>query len=197
MSENILDVKKEAELLAAAKLGDAEAFGVLYDTYIKRIYDFIFYKTLNVELAEDITSTVFVKAWQNLSQFKSGSLVAWLYTIARNAVVDYYRRDKAHLNIDDCWDLHDKKDFIAEVDHNLYLDKVREAMVNLKSEERDILIMRFWQELSFSEIAERLNKKEGAVKMACNRALQSLKNKIPLAAFILLPGIINICKKMN
>lgn len=197
MSENILDVKNETELISAAKLGDAEAFGVLYDTYIKKIYDYIFYKTLNVEVAEDITSTVFVKAWQNLGQFKDGSLVAWLYTIARNAVIDYYRRDKSHLNIDDCWDLSDKKDFIAKVDQDLYLDKVREAMVILKSEERDILIMRFWQELSFQEIADRLNKKEGAVKMSCNRALQSLKNKIPLAAFILLPGIINICKKMN
>jgi len=197
MSDNIQDEKIEVELITAAKLGDAEAFGVLYDIYIKKIYDYIFYKTLNVEVAEDITSTVFVKAWQNLSQFKDGSLVAWLYTIARNTVVDYYRREKFHLNIDDCWDLRDKKDFIAEVDRDIYLDKVREAMIVLKSEERDILIMRFWQELSFQEIAERLNKNEGAVKMACNRALQSLRHKIPLAVFILLPGIMNICKKMN
>jgi RNA polymerase sigma-70 factor (ECF subfamily) len=189
--------QSEAELLALAKLGESESFARLYDLYIKKIYNFIYYKTLNQAVAEDISSQVFLKAWQKLQQFKDGNFGAWLYTIARNAVSDHYRREKEHTNIDDCWDLSDKDDFLGRVDKNLYLEKIRFLLAELKREDREILIMRFWQDMSFQEIAERLDKQEGAVKMACGRALKKMKNKIPMAIFILLPGIINICKKMN
>lgn len=194
---NILDTTQVAVLVIAAKTGNADAFGSLYDGYVRKIYDFIYYKTLNQELAEDITSTVFIKAWQHINQFREGSFAAWLYTIARNAVSDHYRRERDHLDIDDCWDLADQSDFLANIDQGLKLEKVRSSLSGLKPEEREILMMRFWLELSFQEIAEHLGKKEGAVKMSCGRALKSLKDKMPLAIFILLPGIINICKKMS
>ncbi|MDD3285779.1 MAG: RNA polymerase sigma factor [Patescibacteria group bacterium] len=194
---NILNKEQEAALIAATKERDTEAFGSLYDTFVKKIYDFVYYKTLNKEVAEDIVSLVFTKAWQKINQFKSGSFSAWLYTIARNAIVDYYRRDRKNVDIDDCWDLSDESDFLAKVDTNLHLEHLRAALADLNSRERDILIMRFWQDLSFAEIAERLDKKEGAVKMACGRALQALKIKMPLAVFILLPGLINICKRTS
>ncbi len=194
---NILDKDKEAALIAAAKMHDAEAFGSLYDAFIKKIYDFVYYKTLNREAAEDIVSLVFAKAWQKIHQFKEGSLSAWLYMIARNAVIDYYRRDRKNLDIEDCWDLRDEEDFTAKVDKDLRLGRLRSALAELNARERDILIMRFWQDLYFAEIAERLGKKEGAVKMACGRALKALKTKMPLAVFILLPGLINICRRTS
>lgn len=189
--------QQELDLALETKKGNSESFGRLYEIYIKKIYDFIYYKTLNKEVAEDITSIVFAKAWDKIDQFKNGSFSAWLYMIARNAVVDYYRREKGHDDIDDCWDLADKTDFLANIDNDLNVDLIREAMKGLKDQDREILIMRFWLDLSFSEIAERLNKKEGAVKMALGRTLKNLKNKIPLAMIILWPEIINICKKIN
>ena len=140
---------------------------------------------------------MFIKAWEKLPQFKEGSFAAWLYTIARNTVIDHYRREKSTVDIEDCWDLTDGSDFLANVDRGLNLEKVKAAMSELSSQEREILIMRFWQELSFQEIADQLGKKEGAIKMACGRALKSLKTKIPLTLFLLLPGIIQLCKKMN
>jgi len=112
-------------------------------------------------------------------------------------VSDYYRHENQHLNIDDCWDLSDKDDFLARIDQGLNLDKIKEAMKVLKNEEREILMMRFWLDLPFKEIAEQLEKKEGAVKMACGRALKNLKHNMPLVVFMLLPELINICKKMN
>lgn len=194
---NILNKEQEAVLIAAAKDRNTEAFGSLYDAFVKKIYDFVYYKTLNKEAAEDIVSLVFTKAWQKIDQFKEGNFAAWLYKIARNTIVDHYRREKENLDIDDCWDLSDGHDFLAKVDTDLHLERLKEVFATLNSRERDILIMRFWQELSFAEIAERLDKKEGAVKMACGRALRNLQTKMPLAVFICLPAIINICKRTN
>jgi len=190
----ILDTTKEVDFIKSAQNGDSDAFAVLYDAYISQIYKFIYYKTLHQETAEDITADVFIKAWRKLSQFRDGSFIAWLYTIARNAVIDYYRRNREHKNIEDCWDLKDESDFLAMIDQGLNLEKMKAALKFLKSEDREILIMRFWQELSFVEIAERLNKKEGAVKMSCVRALERLRTKMPLALFILLPKLINLWK---
>ncbi|MGE5425790.1 MAG: RNA polymerase sigma factor [Bacillota bacterium] len=188
----ILEDQSEAGIINAAKAGNSDAFGSLYDAYIKKIYNFVYYKTLNQENAEDITSTVFIKAWEKLSQFQDGNFGAWLYAIARNAVVDFYRREKPALDIEDCWDLSDGQDFLGSIDRVLEISKVKEAMSSLRVQEREILIMRFWQELSFQEIGERLGKNEGAVKMAASRALKALKTKIPFALFLLLPGILQL-----
>jgi RNA polymerase sigma-70 factor, ECF subfamily len=190
----ILDTTKEMGFIKSAKNGNAEAFAALYDAYISQIYKFVYYKTMHQETAEDISADVFVKAWRKLSQFKDGSFVAWLYTIARHAVIDYYRRHHEHQDIDDCWDLKDDADFLAMIDQGLNLDKMKTALKSLKNEDREILIMRFWQELSFAEIAQLLDKKEGAVKMSCARALERLRSKMPLALFILLPKLINLWK---
>jgi RNA polymerase sigma-70 factor, ECF subfamily len=188
----ILEKNKEMGLIKSAQNGDSDAFAVLYDAYISQIYNFVYYKTLHQETAEDISADVFVKAWRKLSQFKDGSFVAWLYTIARNSVIDHYRRHHEHQDIDDCWDLSDGTDFLGMIDQGLNLDKMKAALKSLKNEDREILIMRFWQELSFAEIAQLLDKKGGAVKMSCARALERLRSKIPLALFILLPKIINL-----
>ncbi len=192
-----IQLKEDFDLVLAAQKGNSESFGRLYDIYIKKIYDFIYYKTLNKDVAEDITSLVFLKAWDKIAQFKNGSFAAWLYMIARNSVIDHYRQQKVNVNIEDCWDIADKNDFLGQVDQNLNIEIIREAMKCLKNQEREVLIMRFWLGLSFKEIAERLDKSEGAIKMTLGRSLKILKTKIPLLIIILWPGIINICKKLN
>lgn len=184
-------------LMRTAQAGDADAFGRLYDLYVHKIYDFIYYKTLNKEVAEDITSTVFMKAWKNIAQFKSDSAAAWLYSIARHAVIDYYRQDRQLIDIEDCWDLASETDFLSQIDSGLKIESIKIAMKSLKSQDREIIIMRFWLGLSFKEIAERLDKKEGAIKMALSRSLRDIRLKVPLALLILGPVIINIWKKIN
>jgi len=193
----IISEQADILIISAAKSGDAHAFGKLYDAYIKKIYDFIYYKTLNKEVAEDITSTVFMKAWKNIKQFSSGSFSAWLYAIARNATSDYYRSLQNNLDIDDCWDLADKTNFLEKIDVDLKIDNIKEAMQSLKSLDREIIIMRFWLGLSFKEIAEQLGRQEGAIKMSLSRALNNLRKQLPLLTLIFWPELINICKKIS
>ena len=83
----------EKDLVERAKK-DSEAFGILYDTYLNQIYAFILKRVSNVELAEDIASLTFEKALRKLDTFKwqDVSFSAWLYRIATNNVVDYYRQ---------------------------------------------------------------------------------------------------------
>lgn len=184
----------DLNLVKSIQNGNVSDFGSLYDCYIKKIYDFIYYKTLNKEVAEDICSEVFMKALKNINQFTEGSFGAWLYAIARNAVIDHYRRNVDVSDIEDCWDLSDGEDFLGLIDSNLKVEAIKKAMFDLRIEERELLIMRLWLDLPFKEMAQQLNKTEGAVKMSFNRALINLKNKVPLAIFILWPELIKIWK---
>jgi RNA polymerase sigma-70 factor (ECF subfamily) len=181
-------------LIRQAQAGQSEAFGEIYDLYIKKIYDFVYYKTLHKNTAEDVVSEVFLKAWKNINQFKDGSFSAWLYTIARNSIIDNYRKQQDLIDIDDCWDLADGQDFLSKIDGNLKIEKIKQAMSSLKASDRELIIMRLWLDMSFKDIAEQMGKTEGAVKMSFGRALISLKNKIPLALIILWPELIKIWK---
>ncbi|QQG53014.1 MAG: sigma-70 family RNA polymerase sigma factor [Candidatus Falkowbacteria bacterium] len=189
--------KIDLDLVLKAQAGDGAAFGELYDIYIKPIYNFVFYKTLVKETAEDITSIVFTKAWQKIGQFQGESVAAWLYAIARNAVADYYRSEKNNLDIEDFWDLAASDNFLEKVDLNLATLEIKKALSRLSVREREIIIMRFWLDMPFKEIAASLNKQEGAVKMSLSRALKNVKNQLPLALIILGPNIINICQTKN
>lgn len=192
----ILDSNLELALINRARVGNAAAFGQLYDAYIKKIYDFIFYKTMQQDLAEDICSEVFMKAWKNISSFKDGSFAAWIYKIARNTIIDHYRKQKPNSNIEDYWDLEDDTDLPEEIDKNLRLGKIRQALSELKSRDREIIIMRLWLDLSFADIAQRLEQKEGAVKMSFSRAIVRLKEKVPLNLLILWPALIGALEKI-
>jgi len=182
----MLDSVSELKLALLAKSGDQAAFGVLYNEHIRKIYDFIYFKTLNKEVAEDLTSQVFLKALKHISNFKSDNFSAWLYTIARNAVIDHYRSDKNYKNIEDCWDLADWGDLEADADIELLMVKVRAAMKKLSASDRELLTIRIWSDMSFKDISFSLGKKEPAVKMAFARALERLRDEIsPLTLFII------------
>lgn len=89
-------MKNEIELIEKAKARDAQAISILYENNIKIIYRFVLYKTNHRELAEDITSEVFVRAFEKIEQFKgNSSFKTWLYIIAKNLIIEWYRnKDK-------------------------------------------------------------------------------------------------------
>lgn len=192
----MLEKQIELELVSKARLGDKNSFAVLYDVYVKKIYDFIYFKTLNKELAEDLVSQVFLKALKNINKSKTDNFAAWLFLIAKRTVIDHYRSFKELKNIEDCWDLADGSDLISVVNNNLEFNKIKSALNKLSASDREVIIMRFWLDLSFKEIAADLGKSEGAVKMLFVRALEKLRHNISPLMFLLI-SFSTICKKMN
>jgi len=174
--------------------GDVSAFGELYDTYIKKIYDFVYYKTLHRETAEDLTSVVFTKALEHINSFTNteGSFSAWLYRIARNTVIDHYRTRKIEKDVDDVWDLSSSEDVAHDTDVRLKLEKAEKLLGVLTSEQRDIVIMRLWQDMTHADIATVIGKSEGAVKVAYSRAITKLRGE--MSALLILLMLFQIIK---
>lgn len=170
----------ETELITRAQSGDGDAFGELYNTYVKKIYNFIYYKTWHQETAEDLTSQTFLKALKGLKGYKTskGKFSSWLYQIAKNIISDHYRSLKSTVDIDDIWEISDNTDIPADIDVKLKLEKVREGLLTLTTEQREIVILRVWQGLSHREISEILNKNESTVKVTFSRAVSKLKKEI-------------------
>jgi len=155
----------------------------LYDKYVRKIYDFIFFKTYHKETAEDIASQTFLKAVENVKNFDSrkGTFSSWLYSIARNTVIDYYRTRKFSANIEDFWDLSEENTIEEDIDRKENLEKIKAHLSKLTSAQREIIIMRVWQEMSYAEMAEILGKSEESCRMMFCRTLAKLKSEMPLA----------------
>lgn len=185
----------ESEIILACKAGDSRRFSELYDQYIEKIYRFIYYKTHHKEIAEDITSVTFMKALERLDTFNpaKAQFSTWLYQIARNTVIDHYRSHKPTSAIEDAWDLEDKTDTIRDVDLGMTLESVQKYMKVLKPAQRDIIILRIWQELSYEEIAAIIGSTEAASKMQFSRAIRALRETMPPEAFcaLLFTGVIH------
>ena len=169
---------QEQQLVRLSQRGDQEAFASLYDTYLERIYRYIYFRVADAEIAEDITSQVFLKAWEKLGSFQVGSspFVAWLYRIAHNAVIDYYRTRRASVPLDDVSPVEVRHDDAVDerLDRQLESAQLRTALKTLTSEQQQVLILKFINGLSTLEIAKRLGKQQGAVRALQMRALQGL-----------------------
>lgn len=181
----------EAEITAikSCQAGDRQAFGQLYDQYIKKIYAFVYAKTGHRETAEDLVSQTFFKALDSIDKFKfdgQGTFQSWLYTIARNLIIDNYRRQKNDIDINDCWDLAGKENSAIDFDAKEKIFEIKKYLSKLKPEQREIIIMRIWQEMSYAEIAEATEKSEAACKMTFSRAMKELRQAMPLAIWIAL-----------
>ncbi|MDD5072059.1 MAG: sigma-70 family RNA polymerase sigma factor [Patescibacteria group bacterium] len=165
---------------------DADSFPELYDKYVRKIFNFIYFKTHHKETAEDLTSQTFLKALKNLDQFdrEKGLFSTWLYQIARNQVVDFYRSKKNEVNIDDVWDLAGNDDILRDLDTAQKLKKVQEYLKKLRPEQREIVLLRVWEGMSYKEIAEALGKDEAHCRVIFSRAIGALKSQMPLAVFL-------------
>ncbi len=177
----------EKELIQKSQRGDNEAFGKLYDKHVRTIYNFIFYKTRHKETAEDLTSQTFFKALSHMDSVDADrSFISWLYKIAHNSVLDHYRTKKHNDDIDDFYDLTDgSEDIGVKIDDAAEAAKVKKYLEKLSPLERDIIIMRVWQELSYKEIAEIVGKSEASCKMVYSRSIKKLRDILPLALILL------------
>ena len=179
-------MQNDAWLVTKCQSGDKEAFGEIYDRYLRRLYDFIYFKTHHKETAEDLVSLVFAKALQNIQSFDSqkGTLQAWLFQIARNTIIDHYRTFKKEYDIEDAWDIGEDNDLDKDLDTKQKIAEIEKYLQTLKAEQRDIIIMRVWQGLSYQEISEIIGKSEANCKMIYSRAINKLRQEMPLNIFV-------------
>lgn len=177
---------EDAHIVAECQRGHLEKFELLYDAYVKKIYHFIYYKIYHRETAEDLTSTVFLRALQHLKNFDPdrGSFQAWLYQIARNAVIDHFRTQRPNVNIEDVWDLHDEQDITYDLDARETLTRVRQYLKTLKPEQRELVLLRLWDNLPFHEIAQIQGKTETSCRMSFSRIITRLRKDMPLGLFL-------------
>ena len=173
--------QNDSYLILKATQGESEAFGLLFDKYSDKIYRFIYYKVINKELAEDLTSQCFLKAWEQISAGqKIKTFQAWVYRIARNLVVDYYRtREKEELPLiyqNDVENEANEPKFNPE--ETLDPQELEKLLLSLKNEVREIVILKYIEELSINEIAKIMEKSAGNIRVILHRALKDLQDKI-------------------
>jgi RNA polymerase sigma-70 factor (ECF subfamily) len=160
-----------------------EQFGQIYDQYIDKIYRFIYLKVNSQETAEDITSKVFLKGWEAFQSPREGikNPGAFLYQIARNAVVDHYR-DKGRAKVvsadaspqiaDPGESAQDKAILSADI------SIIKKSIKKLKKEHQDIIIWHYIEDMPIANIAGLLGKPAGTVRVMLHRGLKDLKDII-------------------
>jgi RNA polymerase sigma-70 factor (ECF subfamily) len=170
-------VPEEVSLVHKAKSGDSEAFAQLYDAYIERVYRYIYFRVSDGDATEDLVSQVFLKAWENLGRYKTGSspFIAWLYTIARNMVIDYYRARKDTMPLEEAAALpSDTQSPDEEAQTRFDLQAMRDALQFLTADQQQVLILKFIAGLPNENIAKIMNKQEGTIRGLQMRALETL-----------------------
>jgi RNA polymerase sigma-70 factor (ECF subfamily) len=174
-------IKEKILLLKLRITKSPEAFGELYDLYNDRIYRFILFKVGSKEEAQDLTAETFLKCWNHISRNKPiVNLNALLYSIGRNLVIDYYRKQKAEKEISSDEILEIIPDAKAEkVLKNINVrsesEAVFKAMDKIDGKYKEILILKFIDELTNNEISEITGMPEGNVRVTAHRATEALK----------------------
>ncbi len=159
---------------------DPDAFGKVYDEYINRIYRFIYFKVSREEEAQDLASETFLRAWQHIQEGKDiKQLSAFLYSIARNLVIDHYRKKMITVSAEEAdisGILTDEGKQKMKVEGTQEYAALLAAMNKMKEEYREVVQLRYIDELSIGEIAEILGKNKGNVRVTLHRASKTLRD---------------------
>ncbi len=159
-------------------------FGQIYDQCVDRIYRFVYIKVNSKEMAEDLTAETFTKAWKAFEvSHRNGDPIrdprSFCYRTARNLVIDYYRTKKDRSVSLDSVQLMDKSASIGDkAIINSDMEMVMKGISNLKDDYQDVIIWRYLDEMSISEIAEVLDRSEEATRVMIHRAVSSLRKTL-------------------
>lgn len=175
---------REEELnkfLYTAQSGDSESFGDIYDHYAPAIYRFIFFRIGHREVAEDILADTFVKAWLKIKYVNSPkALSGWLYQIAKNNIIDYYRIKKSVIALEEVEEflLDDAASAIDIVNLTFDQKRLAEFVQALPKEQQQVIRYKFFEDLSNEQIALAMNKTEGSIRVIQHRAILKLKELV-------------------
>ena len=171
------------EFVIQAQLGNNTAFEELYNNFSKKIFFYIRKKIQNYEEAEDVLQEVFIKSYQGLNSLRPGDInfSAWLYKIASNTINDHFRkryRSPEVVSIDENFDLPDKHSLFKEILVRSDLESAKENLKLLPPLHKDVLELRFFQELSVNEVAKVLHRSNLSVRMIQYRARKNLNSML-------------------
>lgn len=178
----------ESALIERAK-HNKDAFGELYERYVERIYNYVYYRTGNSEDAEDLTARIFMRAMKHIPNYqdKGVPFSAWLYRIARNLVANWHRDQSRRrmISLDDIvhWHIGDEspelKAQIIEDKESLLL-----SLRRLPSDRQELLVLKFLDRLSNAAIGEIMGRSEGAIKSLYHRTLLSLRDEMVIPVVV-------------
>jgi RNA polymerase sigma-70 factor, ECF subfamily len=164
-------------MVARAMAGDELALIAIYQWYKPKVQRFLHYRIGNQQAAEDLTTEVFLRVLRHLPdyRFRNSSFRAWLFQIARNLAVDYFRKQSVrnHEPLDEA--------LVAsgltpetEAAKSMLSSELKSALSQLTEAQFDVIVMRFISDLPIAEVAEGLGKSESAVKSLQARGLKAL-----------------------
>jgi RNA polymerase sigma-70 factor (ECF subfamily) len=173
----------EEELLAAAMQYNEAALGEVYDRYEAKIYSYVYRRTGDQSLAEDLTAQVFLKMLESIRDRKAwhSSFSGWLYRIAHNLVIDHYRRRdrQGAVDLEDAPAMaSDLEDPVATAEMNINAERLRAAIRRLTDEQAEVVSLRFLEGYSIAEVATLTNRTEGAIKALQYRAVATLRTML-------------------
>ncbi|MFC1982946.1 RNA polymerase sigma factor [Chloroflexota bacterium] len=165
-------------LVQRAARGDSEAFGELYDVYLEPIYRYVYHQLKERMTAEDITEEVFVKAWKSIKSCRGRekTFKAWLYRIAHNQVVDYYRSHNRETRIY-AQSVVDESDPVRNVEEASESKRLFAEISSLPRNQKRVVILRFIEGLEHEEVSKIMGKSQGAIRVLQVRALATLRKR--------------------
>jgi len=173
----------EDDVIGQAIGGDAEAFGVLYERYVTRIYNYVYYRVGNSGDAEDLTERVFIRALHHINRYNHKGLPfsAWLYRIAHNLVANWHRDNsrRREMPLDERllasqpFNFPEQELLKAEEQERLL-----RVIAQLPAERQELLILKFVDDLSNAEIGKVMGRTEGAIKSLYHRTLMNIRDDL-------------------
>ena len=171
----------EAQLVERAQR-DPEAFGVLYERYVDKIYNYIYFRTGNDQDAEDLTAKTFHQALAHIHTYRHRGLAfsAWLYRIAHNIVANWYRERsrKPTQSLDDIWPmLADGRQLRPDhaVEKQVEEEALLSAIRDLPADRQMLLVLKYGERLSNQQIGRMMGRSEGAIKSLYHRTIDELR----------------------
>lgn len=179
--------EKDKAIVAKVQEGMSENFVFLYDSYLDKIYRFLYFRTNHQETAEDLTSQTFLKALDKINSFDSskGTFQSWLYRIAHNLLIDHYRVPRRNVDLDAAEHVASDSSPEQDTERELTIAQVQTLMSTLPEQAQELIILRVWEELPYSEIAKIMDKSEASLKMQFSRIIAGLRDNPQLLLFII------------
>lgn len=178
----------EKEVIIECQKWKLEHFWELYEKYADEIYKFVFLKTYNEELTQDIVSDTFFKALNKINSFKvdeNSNFRAWIYRISYNLIIDNSKNNKS-TSIEEFLEFWYENDIAKDIDNKQKVQKVLKYFDTLNPKHKEVLMMRFWDDLSFKEISEITWQSLDNCKKIVSRTLKNMPNDQFVLLIILL-----------